>query len=66
MFVCGSECDTEDRSWDELPATADWGYLRLRREDYSEEDVDRWADTEDDGESAVVAAMLELWPRVMA
>ena len=24
--------------------TADYGYLRLRREDYSEEDVKRWSD----------------------
>ena len=25
-------------------ATAPWGYLRLRREDYSDKDVQRWAD----------------------
>jgi uncharacterized protein YecE (DUF72 family) len=26
-------------------ATADWGYLRLRREDYQDADVTRWAET---------------------
>ena len=25
-----------------LPATADWGYLRLRRQDYSKDDLQRW------------------------
>ncbi len=24
--------------------TSDWGYLRLRREDYQTDDVKRWAD----------------------
>ena len=28
-----------------IMATADWGYLRLRREDYQPGDVSRWADT---------------------
>jgi uncharacterized protein YecE (DUF72 family) len=27
-----------------LVATADFGYLRLRREDYVQDDVKRWAD----------------------
>ncbi|MEO8440706.1 MAG: DUF72 domain-containing protein [Spartobacteria bacterium] len=35
--------DTEKLSTPTI-ATADYGYLRLRREDYREEDVGRWAD----------------------
>ena len=34
-------------------ATADWGYLRLRREDYTDADVSRWA--------AFVRAQAERW-----
>ena len=37
--------ETEERTWDALPETADWGYLRLRRDDYGEADVERWAKT---------------------
>jgi uncharacterized protein YecE (DUF72 family) len=29
---------------DELASTAPWGYVRLRRSAYSDEDLDRWAD----------------------
>ncbi|MDA1265529.1 MAG: DUF72 domain-containing protein [Planctomycetota bacterium] len=35
----------EDGAAPEVHATADFGYLRLRREDYSEVDLDRWATT---------------------
>ena len=35
--------DTEDLATPKK-LTADWGYLRLRREDYTKNDVERWAD----------------------
>jgi uncharacterized protein YecE (DUF72 family) len=35
--------DTEDLTTPQI-ATADYGYLRLRREDYSQADVERWAE----------------------
>ena len=35
--------DTEDLTTPQI-AAADYGYLRLRREDYSKADVDRWAE----------------------
>lgn len=35
--------DTEDATTPKV-ATADWGYLRLRREDYTKADVERWAE----------------------
>jgi uncharacterized protein YecE (DUF72 family) len=35
--------ETAERGWDEIPETGDWGYLRLRREDYVDADLDRWA-----------------------
>jgi uncharacterized protein YecE (DUF72 family) len=34
--------DTEDLTTPQI-ATADYGYLRLRREDYAQADVERWA-----------------------
>lgn len=34
--------DTEDSEIAELVSTTDWGYLRLRREDYSDEDLEAW------------------------
>ncbi|MEZ5066210.1 MAG: DUF72 domain-containing protein [bacterium] len=34
--------DDDDRPG-ELEATADWGYLRLRRTDYAEDDLARWS-----------------------
>jgi uncharacterized protein YecE (DUF72 family) len=37
-------------------ATADWGYLRLRREDYQPGDMNRWAD--------VVKTQRERWSDV--
>ena len=35
--------DTEDLTTPQM-ATADYGYLRLRREDYAKADVERWAE----------------------
>jgi uncharacterized protein YecE (DUF72 family) len=35
--------DTEDLTTPQI-ATADYGYLRLRREDYTEDDVKRWTE----------------------
>jgi uncharacterized protein YecE (DUF72 family) len=35
--------DTEDLTTPQVP-TADYGYLRLRREDYAQADVERWAE----------------------
>ncbi len=40
--LVGGDMDDPGRS-PPLVATADWGYLRLRAEDYSEADLDRWA-----------------------
>ncbi len=41
-LVCA---DTEDREEDEaIVGTADWGYLRLRRPDYDDADLARWAE----------------------
>jgi uncharacterized protein YecE (DUF72 family) len=37
-------------------ATADYGYLRLRREDYTDADMERWAKTIADNEA--------IWPDV--
>ena len=34
--------DTEDRDAPELVSTSDWGYLRLRREDYSDDSLRGW------------------------
>jgi uncharacterized protein YecE (DUF72 family) len=39
--VCISE--TEENVSPEIPATADWGYLRLRRQDYGENELVDWA-----------------------
>ena len=37
--------DTDDLEEDEaIVETADWGYLRLRRPDYSDEDLLRWTE----------------------
>jgi len=41
-WVCA---DTEDSTEDEpIVSTAPWGYLRLRRPDYSDADLGRWAE----------------------
>ena len=41
-LVCA---DTEDSDGDEpIVGTADWGYLRLRRPDYDDADLARWAE----------------------
>lgn len=41
-LVCA---DTEDSDDDEpVVTTTSWGYLRLRRPDYSDEDLERWAE----------------------
>jgi uncharacterized protein YecE (DUF72 family) len=38
-------CVAEDEKLETpLVATTDWGYLRLRRQDYAEEDLKRWSD----------------------
>jgi len=34
--------DTEDRELSRLQATANWGYLRLRRPDYTDADLEAW------------------------
>jgi uncharacterized protein YecE (DUF72 family) len=36
--------DTDEEPLTELAVTADWGYLRLRRTNYTEGDVAAWAD----------------------
>jgi len=36
--------DTDDAPVDDFPATAPWGYLRLRRAAYSDDDLRRWRD----------------------
>jgi uncharacterized protein YecE (DUF72 family) len=36
--------DTDPARLPRLEATAPWGYLRLRREDYTEQDLDAWAE----------------------
>ena len=48
--------EAEDDLETPFVATADWGYLRLRREDYQSDDVNRWAD--------VVKAQRERWSDV--
>lgn len=35
--------DTDESPAPEIPGTASWGYLRLRRSDYTEADIARWA-----------------------
>jgi uncharacterized protein YecE (DUF72 family) len=35
--------ETEPGEWDEIPVTADWGYVRLRRDEYTDADVAAWA-----------------------
>ncbi|PWG68532.1 DUF72 domain-containing protein, partial [Enterococcus hirae] len=41
-LVCA---DTEEGEEDEpLVSTADWGYLRLRRPDYTDQDLQRWSE----------------------
>ena len=41
-LVCA---DTEDSDGDEpIVGTADWGYLRLRRPGYDDDDLQRWAE----------------------
>ncbi len=37
------DADTDEAPVETLRATADWGYLRLRREVYSEDDLGAWA-----------------------
>ena len=39
--LCVSEAGTEHDA--PMVSTASWGYLRLRREDYAESDLDAWA-----------------------
>ncbi len=36
--------DTDDSGGEDIPPTADFGYLRLRREDYGEDDLQAWSD----------------------
>jgi len=35
--------DTDENPAAEIPATASWGYLRLRRADYSDQELAQWA-----------------------
>jgi uncharacterized protein YecE (DUF72 family) len=37
-----SNADTDDNPAQEIVATASWGYLRLRRSDYSAADLAHW------------------------
>ena len=53
--VCLCIADTDKLQTPQV-ATADWGYLRLRREEYQPDDVNRWAD--------VVKAQRERWSDV--
>jgi len=34
--------DSDDNPADEIISTAPWGYLRLRRSDYTEDDLEKW------------------------
>jgi uncharacterized protein YecE (DUF72 family) len=36
--------DTDENPVDGIISTASWGYLRLRRSDYSDDDLSRWAE----------------------
>ena len=36
--------DTDEEPLTDFAVTADWGYLRLRRTNYTEADVETWAD----------------------
>jgi uncharacterized protein YecE (DUF72 family) len=42
--LCQADTDDEGKPAAELPATADWGYLRLRRAEYGAADLQAWAD----------------------
>lgn len=53
--VCLCIADTDKLQTPQI-ATADWGYLRLRREDYQSDDVKRWAE--------VIRAQHEKWSEV--
>ncbi len=36
--------DTDEQAVEQIKSTADWGYLRLRRSDYNDADLSRWAE----------------------
>ena len=36
--------DTDETPVSEIISTATWGYLRLRRSDYTDDDLEQWAD----------------------
>ena len=36
--------ETEPDQWEKIPVVSDWGYLRLRRDDYEPADIASWAD----------------------
>lgn len=36
--------DTDEQAVERIKSTADWGYLRLRRSDYKDADLSRWAE----------------------
>jgi uncharacterized protein YecE (DUF72 family) len=41
---CALCCSDESEEFSELIDTADWGYLRLRKESYTQEELLEWAD----------------------
>jgi uncharacterized protein YecE (DUF72 family) len=41
--LCHADADGDTRPAADLPATADWGYLRLRKVVYGEDDLQAWA-----------------------
>ena len=53
--VCLCIADTDKLQTPQI-ATADWGYLRLRRQDYQADEVNRWAD--------LIKAQRERWSDV--
>lgn len=42
--LCIADTDEDDESIFDRPATASWGYLRLRRTEYDEDRIQRWVD----------------------
>ena len=36
--------ETEPDQWPEVPEVSDWGYLRLRRDEYTDQDIADWAE----------------------
>jgi uncharacterized protein YecE (DUF72 family) len=43
VALCAAETDEEGRAETPIVPTASWGYLRLRRAEYGDDDLARWA-----------------------